>query len=66
MDPITILALANAAVALAEKAIPVIRDAFASGEIPDAEAAEWRDKYNRLRALGGDAFKGPEYDLSGR
>lgn len=66
MDPITILALANAAIALAEKAIPVIRDAFASGEIPDEEAAAWRDKYNKLRALGGDAYSGPDYELSGR
>jgi hypothetical protein len=60
------LALANGVIALAEKAIPVIRDAFASGAIPDAEAAEWRDKYNKLRALGGDAYSGPDYELSGR
>jgi hypothetical protein len=66
MDPITILALANAAVALAEKAVPVIRDMFASGDIPDEEAAAWRVKYDALRALGGSAFQGPEYDLSGR
>lgn len=66
MDPITILALANAAVALAEKAIPVVRDAFAGGQIPDAEAAEWRRKYAALRALGGDAYAGPDYELSGR
>jgi hypothetical protein len=33
---------------------------------PDEEAAEWRDKYNKLRALGGDAYSGPDYELSGR
>jgi hypothetical protein len=66
MDPITVLALANAAVALAQKAIPVIRDAFASGDIPDEEAAEWRKKYEALRALGGEAYSGPDYELSGR
>lgn len=66
MDPITMLALANGVIALAEKAIPVIRDAFASGDIPDAEAAEWREKYNKLRALGGDAYSGPEYELANR
>lgn len=66
MDPITALALAEGVIALAEKAIPVIRDLFKSGEIPDSEAAEWRDKYNKLRALGGDAYSGPDYELSGR
>lgn len=66
MDPITILALADGVFALAAKAVPVIRDAFRSGQIPDEEAAEWRKKYEALRALGGDAFSGPDYELSGR
>jgi hypothetical protein len=65
MDPAT-LALIAGVVALAEKTIPIIRDAFKNGDIPDAEAAEWRAKYNTLRALGGDAYSGPDYDLSGR
>jgi hypothetical protein len=65
MDPAT-LALISGLVTLAEQTIPIIRDAFKNGDIPDEEAAEWRDKYNKLRALGGDAYSGPDYELSGR
>lgn len=60
------LLLAGGILALAEKAIPIIRDMFRKGEIPDAEAAEWRRKYAALRALGGEAYSGPDYELSGR
>jgi len=66
MDPITMLALADGVVTLAQKAIPVIRDAFASGQIPDDQADEWRRKYEALRQLGGAAYSGPDYELSGR
>jgi hypothetical protein len=66
MDPITIIALADAALVLINKAIPAIRDAFASGEIPVEKQAEVRAKYEALRAAGGAAFQGPEYELSGR
>lgn len=65
MDPAT-LALIAGIVSLAEKTIPMIRDAFKNGDIPDEEAAMWRERYNQLRALGGDAYSGPEYELSGR
>lgn len=65
MDPAT-LALINGLIVLTEQAIPIIRDAFASGKIPDEEAAEWRKIYENLRALGGAAYSGPEYELSGR
>ncbi len=66
MDPIAILALANAAAALIEKAIPAIRDAISRGEIPPDKQAQVRSEYEKLRAKGGDAFTGPEYELSGR
>jgi hypothetical protein len=66
MDPITIIALADAALALIQKAVPAIRDAFAGGEIPVEQQAAVRAKYDALRAAGGDAFSGPEYELSGR
>lgn len=65
MDPAT-LALIAGLIGLTEKAIPMIRDAFKNGDIPDDEAAEWRKKYETLRALGGDAYSGPDYELSGR
>lgn len=60
------LALISGLVTLAEQSIPIIREAFKNGDIPDEEAAAWRNKYNALRALGGDAYSGPDYELSGR
>jgi hypothetical protein len=66
MDPITVIALADAAIAFLNKAIPAIRDAFEGGEIPADKQAEVRRKYEALRAAGGAAFSGPEYELSGR
>lgn len=65
MDPAT-LALIAGLITLSEKAIPIIRDAFKNGDIPDDEADAWRGKYNALRALHGEAYSGPEYELSGR
>ncbi len=66
MDPVTILVMANAVTLLAEKLVPMIRDAFANGDIPASQQAEVRAKYEALRAVGGEAFSGPEYELSGR
>lgn len=66
MDPISILIMADAAMLFLQKAIPAIRDAFAAGDIPAEKQQEVRDKYNKLRAMGGAAFEGPEYELSGR
>ncbi len=66
MDIISIIALANAAIVVVEKAVPAIRDAFSRGDIPPEKQAQVRADYEKLRALGGDAFSGPEYELSGR
>lgn len=66
MDPLTMIIMADAAMTFLQKAVPAIRDAFAKGDIPAEQQAEVRRKYEELRAKGGDAFKGPEYDLSGR
>jgi outer membrane protein TolC len=66
MDPITVLALASAAMKLVKEAIPAIRDAFANGEISEADQAKVRAEYDSLRAQAGGEFTGPEWELSGR
>lgn len=66
MDPMTIIIAADAAMTFLQKAIPAIRDAFASGDVPVEKQAEVRAKYEQFRAAGGAAFSGPEYELSGR
>lgn len=66
MEIIAIIGMADAALSFLQKAVPAIRDAFARGEVPVEKQQEVRAKYEKMRALGGDAFKGPEYELSGR
>ena len=66
MEILAIIAMADASLAFLQKAVPAIRDAFAKGEIPADKQQEVRNKYEALRAAGGDAFSGPEYELSGR
>lgn len=66
MDPITVLALASAAAKLIREALPVIRDAFTSGEISEEDQARVRAEYESLRSQAGGEFTGPEWELSGR
>lgn len=66
MDPITILALASAAMKLVKEALPAIRDAFAAGEVSEADQARVRAEYESLRTQAGGEFTGPEWELSGR
>lgn len=66
MGALEIIALADAAVVFLQKAIPAIRNQFNGGEVTTEQQAEVRRKYEALRAAGGEAFSGPEYELSGR
>lgn len=66
MDPITIIALASAAFKLIQQSIPAIRDAIHGGQLTPEQEAQARAEYEKLRALAGDAYSGPEYELSGR
>lgn len=62
----TLILAADAAFTFLQKAIPAIRDAYQNGDVSVEKQAEVREKYEKLRAAGGDAFSGPEYELSGR
>ena len=56
-----ILAL-NAALALAEKLIPVIGKAVTAGQITPEQQQAARDRYLALRAKADAAFTGPEWE----
>lgn len=66
MDPLTILALAGAALKLAKDAAPFIRDLIASGEIPVEDQAKVRAAYESLRQQLGGEYTGSHWELSGR
>lgn len=66
MNPITILALASAAMQLVKESLPVIRDAIKGGEVSEADQERVLNEYNSLRTQAGGEFSGPEWELSGR
>lgn len=53
----------NAALALAEKLLPIIDARVKSGAITPEQQLESRNKYLALRALGDAAFTGPEWEI---
>lgn len=61
MTAVAILAIADAAMAILEKAIPAIQAMFKKGEIPPEEQQRIRDRYNAIKS--GAAFEGPEWQL---
>lgn len=60
------IAIAAAAAKLIETLVPKIRDAIHSGDLTPEQEAKARADYATYRALGGAAYEGPEYELSGR
>lgn len=60
------IAIAAAAANLIQTLVPKIRDAINSGELTPAQEDKARAAYDAYRALGGKAYEGPEYELSGR
>ena len=57
-----ILAL-NAALALAEKLMPIIQERMKAGEITPLVQAQARERYLALRAQADAAFTGPEWEV---
>lgn len=51
----------NAALALAEKLIPLVDQAVKNGQVTVDAQAELRAKYDALRAKADAAFQGPEW-----
>lgn len=55
--------LANAAIALIEKLIPVIQARVKAGQVTPEQQQLLRDKYNSLVNAGDAAFSGPEWQV---
>lgn len=53
----------NAALALAEKLIPIIAARVQDGDITPEQQAAIRERYDALRAKGDAAFTGPEWQI---
>jgi hypothetical protein len=66
MDPITILSLASAAMALAKQAMPLVRDAINGGQLSAEDEAKARAEYESLRGQLGGEYEGSHWQLSGR
>lgn len=63
MDPITIIAATNAALALAETLIPKIREMANSGEITPEDQLAVLSRYRSLKAQADGQFSGPEWTV---
>jgi len=66
MDPITVITLASAAMALVKQAMPTIRDAINGGQLSAEDEAKVRAEYESLRKQLGGEFTGSHWELSGR
>lgn len=66
MEILQAISLASAATQLLQTYIPIIRDQINGGQLTPETEAQARSEYEKLRAAGGSAFSGPEYQLSGR
>lgn len=51
----------NAALALAEKLLPILAERLQAGTITPAQQQEARDRYQALRDAGDAAFAGPAW-----
>ncbi len=63
MDPITIIAAANAAMSLMEALVPQIRNLVSRGEITVEQQQELLKKYNSLKTQADGQFTGPEWEV---
>lgn len=66
MDPITVMALASAAMALIKQLMPQLRDAINGGDLTPEQEAKARAEYESLRGQLGGEFTGSHWQLSGR
>ena len=55
--------IANAALALLEKLLPLIQAQVRAGQVTAAEQQDLHDRYQSLRNAGDAAFAGPEWKL---
>lgn len=64
MDPITIIALANAALGMVEALIPQVAALVKNGEISVEDQQKVLDRYNAVKAAAATGFSGPEWKQS--
>lgn len=65
MDPLTAIALANAAIQVLQVLIPEIEKLANKGQVSVEQQQAVMDKYNTLRAqIIAGGFKGPEFEMS--
>lgn len=64
MDPITIIAAVNAALALVETLIPQLSRLLQNGEITVEQQQAVLDRYNALKKAAEEGFSGPEWEPS--
>lgn len=60
------IALLSGIIALANEAVPKIREMFASGQITPEQQQKLLDDINSLRDRLNNGFTGPEWENSGR
>jgi hypothetical protein len=66
MDPITVLAMASAAMAFLKEAVPQIKEMFNRGEITKEQQDALLAEYQSLRERTEGQFAGKEWEKSGR
>lgn len=66
MDPLTLISLTSAAIALLKEAIPQVQEMFNRGEITKEQQDKLLSEYESLRDQTGGQFEGKEWDKSGR
>lgn len=64
MDPITIVALANAALGMVEALMPQVAALFKNGEISVEDQKALLDRYNAVKAATESGFTGEEWKQS--
>jgi hypothetical protein len=63
MDPLTVIALTNAALSVLEKSIPVINDLKLQGLITKEAQEELLKKYESLKNTADGQFSGPHWKV---
>jgi hypothetical protein len=64
MDPLTIIAMTNAALGLVEALMPAVSALFKNGQISVEEQQKLLDRYNAIKATVDAGFEGPEWKQS--
>lgn len=64
MDPVTLLALANAGIQLSQQLLPLAQQAIAGTPVTAEQQAAVLAAYDSLKTLSEKQFSGPEWVIS--